>query len=140
MDYTDSQAENSTLNSPHSTLPVSCSLLTADLINGLTKSENSCIIADRFPPVAQLDNAADSDSEDRGFESLPAGQKKRPFGRFFNRICLWQIRLHVLPLTKRFISRTQCFMSQKRRFIYPICKDCQKKSAKAIPALKLSHT
>ena len=28
-----------------------------------------------FPPVAQLDNAADSDSEDRGFESLRAGQK-----------------------------------------------------------------
>ena len=30
----------------------------------------------KFPPVAQLDNAADSDSEDRGFESLRAGQKK----------------------------------------------------------------
>ena len=29
-----------------------------------------------FPPVAQLDNAADSDSEERGFESLPAGQIK----------------------------------------------------------------
>ena len=26
--------------------------------------------------MAQLDNAADSDSEDRGFESLQAGQKK----------------------------------------------------------------
>ena len=26
-----------------------------------------------FPPVAQLDNAADSDSEERGFESLRAG-------------------------------------------------------------------
>ncbi len=26
------------------------------------------------PPVAQLDNAADSDSEERGFESLRAGQ------------------------------------------------------------------
>ena len=29
-----------------------------------------------YPPVAQLDNAADSDSEERGFESLQAGQKK----------------------------------------------------------------
>ena len=28
-------------------------------------------------PVAQLDNAADSDSEERGFESLRAGQKIR---------------------------------------------------------------
>ena len=27
-------------------------------------------------PVAQLDNAADSDSEERGFESLQAGQKR----------------------------------------------------------------
>ena len=27
-----------------------------------------------YPPVAQLDNAADSDSEERGFESLRAGQ------------------------------------------------------------------
>ena len=27
-----------------------------------------------YPPVAQLDNAADSDSEERGFESLQAGQ------------------------------------------------------------------
>ncbi len=27
--------------------------------------------------MAQLDNAADSDSEDRGFESLRAGQIKR---------------------------------------------------------------
>ena len=30
-----------------------------------------------FPPVAQLDNAADSDSEERGFESLQAGQKSK---------------------------------------------------------------
>ena len=28
-----------------------------------------------FPSVAQLDNAADSDSEDRGFESLRAGHR-----------------------------------------------------------------
>ena len=28
-----------------------------------------------FPLVAQLDNAADSDSEERGFESLQAGQE-----------------------------------------------------------------
>ena len=27
-----------------------------------------------YPPVAQLDNAADSDSEERGFKSLWAGQ------------------------------------------------------------------
>ena len=31
-----------------------------------------------FPPVAQLDNAADSDSEDRGFESLRAGHHRTP--------------------------------------------------------------
>ncbi len=30
-----------------------------------------------FPPVAQLDNAADSDSEERGFESLQAGQNRQ---------------------------------------------------------------
>ena len=30
----------------------------------------------KFPPVAQLDNAADSDSEERGFESLRAGYEK----------------------------------------------------------------
>ena len=29
-----------------------------------------------FPSMAQLDNAADSDSEERGFESLWAGQNK----------------------------------------------------------------
>ena len=29
-----------------------------------------------YPPVAQLDNAADSDSEEQGFESLRAGQKR----------------------------------------------------------------
>ena len=34
-----------------------------------------------YPPVAQLDNAADSDSEDRGFESLRAGQKSTVFDR-----------------------------------------------------------
>ena len=36
-----------------------------------TKNENLI-----FPLVAQLDNAADSDSEERGFESLRAGQKQ----------------------------------------------------------------
>ena len=30
-----------------------------------------------YPPVAQLDNAADSDSEERGFKSLRAGQAKQ---------------------------------------------------------------
>ena len=30
-----------------------------------------------FPLMAQLDNAADSDSEERGFESLWAGQIKK---------------------------------------------------------------
>ena len=29
------------------------------------------------PPVAQQDNAADSDSEERGFESLRAGQNRQ---------------------------------------------------------------
>ena len=40
--------------------------------------------------MAQLDNAADSDSEERGFESLWAGQKKRlvSTSRFFNEIRL----------------------------------------------------
>ncbi len=32
-------------------------------------------IKEIFPSMAQLDNAADSDSEERGFESLWAGQK-----------------------------------------------------------------
>ena len=31
-----------------------------------------------YPPMAQLDNAADSDSEERGFESLRAGQNENP--------------------------------------------------------------
>ena len=31
-----------------------------------------------FPLVAQLDNAADSDSEERGFKSLRAGQQPQP--------------------------------------------------------------
>ena len=34
------------------------------------------IILNMFPSMAQLDNAADSDSEERGFESLWAGQNK----------------------------------------------------------------
>ncbi len=34
------------------------------------------ITLNSFPLVAQLDNAADSDSEERGFESLQAGQKE----------------------------------------------------------------
>ena len=33
------------------------------------------ITSNSFPLVAQLDNAADSDSEERGFESLQAGQR-----------------------------------------------------------------
>ena len=43
-----------------------------------------------FPPVAQLDNAADSDSEEWGFKSLRVGQKKRlvSTSRFFNEIRL----------------------------------------------------
>ncbi len=31
----------------------------------------------KYPPVAQLDNAVDSDSKERGFESLRAGHKER---------------------------------------------------------------
>ena len=31
-----------------------------------------------FPPVAQLDNAADSDSEECRFKSCQAGQNKNP--------------------------------------------------------------
>ena len=31
-----------------------------------------------YPSMAQLDNAADSDSEERGFESLWAGQNENP--------------------------------------------------------------
>ena len=40
-------------------------------------SSSLLLIILNFPPVAQLDNAADSDSEERGFDSLRAGQKKR---------------------------------------------------------------
>ena len=49
----------------------------------------------KYPPVAQLDNAADSDSEERGFESLQAGHEKSHFclptkATFFNDIrSLW---------------------------------------------------
>ena len=34
------------------------------------------ITSNSFPLVAQLDNAADSDSEERGFKSLQAGHKR----------------------------------------------------------------
>ena len=40
-----------------------------------------------FPLVAQLDNAADSDSEERGFKSLRAGQKKKPVIPYVSRDC-----------------------------------------------------
>ena len=45
--------------------------------------------------MAQLDNAADSDSEERGFKSLWAGQKKRlaSTSRFFSYIRLWRVIL-----------------------------------------------
>ncbi len=36
-----------------------------------------CINRKNYPPVAQLDSAADSDSEGRGFESLRADQKRQ---------------------------------------------------------------
>ncbi len=36
-----------------------------------------------YPPVAQLDNAADSDSEERGFESLRAGHYVRALKRLY---------------------------------------------------------
>ncbi len=36
-----------------------------------------CINRKNHPPVAQLDSAADSDSEGRGFESLRADQINR---------------------------------------------------------------
>ena len=58
----------------------------------------------KYPPVAQLDNAADSDSEDRGFESLRAGHKKRIFclskDAFFER---------CVPLTRN-VMHTSCVM------------------------------
>ncbi len=37
--------------------------------------------------MAQLDNAADSDSEERGFKSLRAGQKKKPVIPYVSRDC-----------------------------------------------------
>ena len=37
--------------------------------------------------MAQLDNAADSDSEERGFKSLWAGQKNQVFGLGFFHLC-----------------------------------------------------
>ena len=40
--------------------------------------KNGAKIIAIYPPVAQLDNAADSDSEERGFESLRAGQNENP--------------------------------------------------------------
>ncbi len=38
------------------------------------------VSSDGFPPVAQLDSAADSDSGGRGFESLRADQFSVKFG------------------------------------------------------------
>ena len=40
-----------------------------------------------YPPVAQLDNATDSDSGEREFKSLRAGQKKALFGVLFSMMC-----------------------------------------------------
>ena len=41
--------------------------------------------------MAQLDNAADSDSEERGFESLQADQKSKQYPErvLFTFLCLW---------------------------------------------------
>ena len=64
---------------------------------GKIKKQNKKIkaISNIFPPVAQLDNAADSDSEDRGFESLQAGQKIRlvSISRIFSYIRLRRVIL-----------------------------------------------
>ena len=49
-------------------------IILMDTINNLIRRYINRLL---FPLVAQLDNAADSDSEERGFESLRAGQKSR---------------------------------------------------------------
>ena len=46
----------------------------------LAKTDKTWYNKTYYPPVAQLDNATDSDSGDRGFKSLRADQNKRhPF-------------------------------------------------------------
>jgi RimJ/RimL family protein N-acetyltransferase len=50
-------------------------------------------------PVAQLDNATDSDSGEWGFKSLRAGQKRTPYGvSFFG---LFRIRRDLKPTIKK---------------------------------------
>ena len=50
-------------------------------------------------PVAQLDNATDSDSGEWGFKSLRAGQKRTPYGvSFFG---LFRIRRDLKPTVKK---------------------------------------
>ncbi len=55
---------------------------TANMVDRLENAEYSLgmiTLNNRiFPLVAQLDNAADSDSEERGFKSLRAGHMKTP--------------------------------------------------------------
>ena len=42
----------------------------------------SIIIIIEYPPMAQLDNATDSDSGDRGFKSLWAGQNNNGYPKW----------------------------------------------------------
>ncbi len=53
--------------------------------NKLNKDVFRAIIFSIYPPVAQLDNATDSDSGEREFKSLRAGHKIKgaPFGASF---------------------------------------------------------
>ena len=55
---------------------------------------------EKYPlPVAQLDNATDSDSGEWGFKSLRAGQKRTPYGvSFFG---LFRIRRDLKPTVKK---------------------------------------
>ena len=64
--------------------------------NEKTAGKISCRI---HLPVAQLDNATDSDSGEWGFKSLRAGQKRTPYGvSFFG---LFRIRRDLKPTVKK---------------------------------------
>lgn len=52
----------------------------------------------KYPPVAQLDNATDSDSGERGFKSLRAGQEKDLMHRIRSFSTKSTLRVGEIPL------------------------------------------
>ena len=89
--------------------------------------------------MAQLDNAADSDSEDRGFESLRAGHKKRifclPKDAFFER-CVPSSR-NVMHTSCVMYPSDVMFAFGKRKGTHHItdCETINITTAKAVASL-----